>query len=87
MKVIKEYCPAARRCVIRMNTYGSSKAFFDNLFGIAKEDFPALKDSEIEVVQFGGIRYKRTFGIEFSVVAEVPVPDEYQEIRELEYKL
>lgn len=87
MQIIKEVCTIDKnqKCVIRNNTYGSSLELLNSLFQKAKEDFPKLEENEVNVVQYGGQRYKGTFGIEFD--APDKVPDSYQNIQNLEYKI
>ena len=84
MRIIKEYCPEAKLCVIRTDTYAHSYDFIQQLFECAKRDFPELDPKQVEVVEFAGRRYARTYGIEFSV-GDKPIPSEYEEIRQLEY--
>ena len=82
MDIIKEHCPTSGHCVIRTNTYGASVAKMQQLFAVAKQDFPELTEEETRVVQFAGRYYARTYGIEFKVGADIP--DGYQEIAQLE---
>lgn len=84
MKIIKEYCPASNVAVLRFNSYGSRLSYFMTLFHEAQKDFPTLDYGSVRVIQFGGERYKRTFGIEFAVDG---CPDDYEEISQLEYTL
>lgn len=81
MRIIKEFCPASNRGVIRTNTYGSQLSMFLELAAIAKQDFPYLTEDNIEIVHYGGERYAKTFGIEFPAHG---VPDDYQIISQLE---
>jgi hypothetical protein len=53
----------------------------------ARKDFPELADGDIEIKQYGGERYKRTFGIEFIAPRDRPIPDTYQPIAQLEKTL
>jgi len=85
MQIIKEYSKYAKKCVIRTNSYSSSLSYFNELIEIAKNDFPELIDDNIEIVQYGGERIKRIFGIEFYPTNYVP--SSYNEIQNLEYKL
>ncbi len=86
MKIIREYSTYAKICVIRTNIYGSQLSHFMNLFNEAKKDFPDLKPEEVDIKQFGGRRYKRTFGIEFDRPEE-SVPETYNRIENLEHTL
>lgn len=83
MNIIKEYCPTSKHCVIRTNTYGHSLALMQKLFEIARQDFPELDAEQVQVVQFAGRHYAKTYGIEFK--AETNIPKGYDEIAQLEY--
>ena len=85
MKVIKEFC--RKIVVLRTNTSAKGLNHFDKLFAQAKKDFPTLERSDVRVVQFGGDRYKRTFGIEFDLPEGAKIPKGYSELKELEYTL
>jgi hypothetical protein len=75
------------RCVIRTNCYGSRLSTFNKLATIAKETYPMLTDDDIEIVHFGGDRYARTYGIEFTPPDGHTVHDGWQQISELERTL
>ena len=86
---IKEYCPRGDgrvRFVLRANHYGRTLNLFDNLYEEAKKNFPLLNRADVEVVQYGGISYKHTFGIEFWA-GDFIIPEGYERIAELEYRL
>ena len=90
MKIIKEYCvtnegTGKKKIVIRSNTYSQSLQFLSDLYDIAKRDFYFITKSEVEVVRYGGRRYKYTIGIEFDWDGEVA--KEYTEIKHLEPRL
>ena len=82
MEIIKEYCEIANKCVIRTNTYVHTWKHFNMLVNIAREDFPLLKEEDIEIVMYAGRNYDRTFVIEFGIV-EQPY-DNYFTIEQLE---
>ncbi len=82
MDIIKEH--NENHCVIRSNTYAKSLDYIFDLFGIAKSDFPELKPENVNVVQFAGRRYARTYGIEFEKIEGADVPSEYEQISQLE---
>jgi hypothetical protein len=82
MKIIKEYCEEVKKCVIRTNCYGHSFKIIKELVFEARKDFPKLLDDNIEIVQFAGRHYARTYGIEFSVEN---APEDYNRINQLEY--
>lgn len=84
MKYIKEHDAYSNRCTIRIRTYASSLKHFLEMAEIAKKDYPTLEDKDIEIVQYGGKSYKRTFGIEFNV--QEPTED-YTKVPYLEAKL
>lgn len=83
MNIIKEFCPAAKTCIIRANTYINDFAFIKSLVDEGKKDFPHLKNEEIRIIAFGGKRYKYTFGIGFVISSDI-VPEGYSQISELE---
>lgn len=85
--MIKEYFEGetAFVIVIRESSYGSKLDKFERLFSIAKKDFPNLSSQDVEVVQFGGRYYSRTFGIEFE--SDIIPSEEYKRISSLEYRL
>lgn len=76
MKIIKEYCPEARTCILRTNTYANTLQHINMLVEEAKKDFPNLLDESIVIVKYAGISYARTYGIEFNIIqfhlSEVP---------------
>lgn len=86
--LIKEFCMGRNNkdChfVIRESNYGSQLAKFLNLFEIAKADFPELQPHMVRVVKYGGERYAKTFGIEFTLLSQPP--EDYKEIAHLEYE-
>jgi hypothetical protein len=82
MRMIKEYCKENHTCIIRTNTYAHQLEHFLSLFTEAKKDQPTLEAKDVEVVRYGGTRYKRTFGIEFKSL-EKP-SEEYRVIEHLE---
>jgi hypothetical protein len=81
--IIKEFCKKVNTCVIRTFSYNHSLEYLMVLFAEAEGDFPGLKAKDVEVVQYGGQSYARTFGIEFHPIT--PPPAEYVEIDQLEY--
>ena len=83
MNIIKEYALVGETLhfSIRTNTYSHSLDFFERLWQEAYHDFPWLDRSDVEVVHYGGIRYKHTFGIEFTAK---DVPDGYTKVKRLE---
>jgi len=85
MKVIKEFCREI--VVLRTDTYVSLLTHFDKLFAQAKKDFPTLERDAIRIVQFGGERYRYTFGIEFNLPESAKIPKGYSELKKLEYTL
>lgn len=92
MEIIKEFLKDEHDipnrtgvCVIRTNTYAKNIQYFNELHSVAIRDFPTLKPETIEVVHYGGIHYKRTFGIEFVITADPP--NDYKCIDALETTL
>jgi hypothetical protein len=82
MKIFKEYCEEVKKCVIRTNCYGHSLEIINKLVAEARKDFPGLSDDEIEIVQFAGRHYARTYGIEFN--SSKYYPEGYSSISQLE---
>lgn len=72
-------------CIIRSNCYGSQYNYIKQLVAEACRDFPDLDDDDFQIVQFGGQRYARTFGIQFTT-SELP-PESYEVISRLEQLL
>lgn len=86
MRIIREYSTYAKRCVLRSDGYLSNLTYFATLYESALEDFPNLKPNAVEVVHFGGDRYRGTFGIQFSWL-EGEVPGHYSRMERLELTL
>lgn len=86
MTIIKECVSRTKgfHYVIRTNTYANSFEHLNNLVQIARSNFANLKDSSIEVVLYGGSRFKGTMGIEFKRAERHP---DYKDINELEITL
>jgi hypothetical protein len=88
VSIIKEKCKfdgeKKYRYIIRSNTYAHTFEYFNNLVSEAKKDFPGLKDLDIDIIHYGGIRYKYTFGIEFN---RKECNNLYYEISQIETKL
>lgn len=76
MQLIKERC--GRVGIIRTNTYSRDLDYFVYLFEEAKKDFPNLSFYDVAIVHFGGVRYKGTWGIEFTVDLLNPVLEKYK---------
>ena len=70
--------------IIRFNHYGSGLDVINQAAAIAKKDFPCLTDEKIKVVQYGGDRYRGTFGIEFNLPDMEIAPEGYRIIDKLE---
>lgn len=89
MQIIREVCSSGTlpRCVIRTDTYASTFEHIELLVAEARTDFPSLPSIAIEVVKYGGQRFKRTTGIEFNAPEGGSVPDAYSPILELEFTL
>lgn len=87
MNIIKEYALVGEKTLrfsLRTNTYAHSLDFFERLWEEAKRDFPWLDKNDVEVVHYGGIRYKHIFGIEFTAK---DIPDGYTDVGRLENTL
>lgn len=74
------------RVIIRTNCYTSTFSHFLMLKSVLDKDFPDV-DIDPEIIQYGGRHYKRTFGLEFTLPQGSSVPQEYDEVGQLEYKL
>lgn len=86
MQIIKEFCPKYNSFILRTQTYAHTLSHFEYLFAVARNDFPGLSKNDVEIIHYGGKTYKRTFGIEF-VIYDIDVPNDYQEISDLEETL
>ncbi len=88
MRIIKEYNIGERNIIVivRSDTYASSYKHISNLVEVAKKYFN-VSDEDIEVVKYGGDRYKRTYGVEFTVDLETEISADFQHISQVEYTL
>ncbi len=90
MKIIKEKWInkeyGCTKIIIRSNCYCSLFSYFEELKAELDKDFPD-NTLDPEIVQYGGIRYKRTFGIEVTLSIKDIIPKEYGEISKPEYTL
>jgi len=69
MEIIKEVVKINKNryhYIIRTDCYNSSIGHFLKLFSAAKENFPELKENDVDVVHYGGHSYRYTFGIEWN---------------------
>lgn len=88
MSITKEYVnkgDGVHRFIIRRGDYGHTLDAIMQLYNEAKKDFYTIDHSLIDIVHYGGQRYKYTYGIEFDL--EEPVPDGYREISQVEFSL
>ena len=88
--IIKEYCQDNDTVVLRRNDYQHTLAAIQELVEEAKTDFPFEDGDEgkISIIQYGGERYKRTWGIEFlNPLIMTPPQGVYRRIVRLEYRL
>lgn len=87
-RVIKEYVELrdGYRFILREDNYDKRLSKFQNLFEVAWYDFPNLKPDQVEIVQYGGERYKRTMGIEFTVQVDT-IPEGYEKRPQVELTL
>ncbi len=74
------------RIIIRTNCYISTFSHFLMLKSVLDTDFPNT-NIDPEVIQYDGRHYKGTFGLEFTLTQGSSVPQEYEEIGQVEYKL
>lgn len=74
------------RVAIYTDNYGASLKKFNDLYEIARGDFPKLEYKDIEVVVYGGDRIKYHFGIEFNLEITRKMPEDYLECQ-LEFTL
>ena len=85
--IIREFAEVSQRVIIRSNRYGSTLSYFNELLTVAEADFGTLDPTQVEVVYYGGDRYKRTFGLEFNVAKDTFIPEHYGRQLYPEYKL
>lgn len=89
-QIIKEFVPhdpghirSAGRLIVRATNYGSHLDKFDGFFDTMAADALTfeppieLDRGDVEIVQYGGERYKGTFGMEVSIPAGHVIPLEY----------
>ena len=62
---------------IYKNHYGKSPNIISEYAAIAIKDFPTLKDSDIRIITFGGIRKKYIMGIRFTIPENTTPPGDY----------
>ena len=77
MIIIKENQKGTKRLCIRTNSYANSLKHFNMLYDEAKKDFPSLETKDIEIMHYGGMRIKYTYGIEFAAIGDIP--DSYKQ--------
>lgn len=78
MKIIKEYCKYANLFIIRSDSYSFHLDHILNLYKIAKESFPELREVDVRVVEYHNDSYDKTFGIEFRIFdAVVEIPEDF----------
>lgn len=87
--IIKEYCKLRAhlmdqpiRFILRREDYSHRLNKIIELYDEARRDFPNLPLADVEIVQYGGRRYRRTFGIEFTL--DTPIPAGYVEVAQVE---
>ena len=100
LRLVREFAPvdpsdarSAGRLTMRATNYGSPLDRFDKFFDVMAADMltfepPIELDREDpEIVQYGGERIKRTFGLEVTIPAGHIVPDTYVRIQSPEKTL
>lgn len=87
MRVIRELAEHGNVGIVRSELYSKRVSHILTLVAEAKKDFPSLSDDDMEVVYYGGDRYKRTYGVEFNVPNGENIPDTYKRIHQLEFTL
>ena len=76
---MKKFICYNNNAAILPDHYGKNIAAIQQLVTIARQDFPFLQDSQINVQRYGGSRYKGMTGIEFSVPYPLVIPADYIE--------
>lgn len=92
MNIIKEYFISKEyfkaKIIIRTDLYTKS---FDHILMLKEQletDFPGLiNDSELDIVVYGGERYKGTYGLEIDIPINTKMPKDYNEVKTVEYLL
>lgn len=91
MTIIREYVrtDTYARVIARSNCYAHDLEYIARLFSALENDFntETLHLSKAEIAHYGGQRYAGTYGVEYVLNANVPIPDTYTQIAYLEYKL
>ena len=67
----------SKRASLHADHYGSSLSHFKKMFAELKRDFPWIWPKDVEVVEYGGDRIKRIWGIEVIVNDLIAVPAPY----------
>lgn len=75
MEIIKEFCKNHTGCifVLRAKTYACTLEHFVMLHREAEKDFGHISPQDVKIVMYGGDRYRRMMGIEFTGTQEPPV--------------
>jgi len=77
MKITKEASADGRLFIVRSDCHGGTFATILTLTQAARQDFPALTDGDIHIVQYAGDDYPGTFGIECRVPEGTLIPATY----------
>lgn len=77
-KIVTTKQNGTRLCILTSRYYDSSLAYFLFLKELAKEDFPELLPSQIEIKRYAGRFRKGMCGIEFQVKCDT-MPADYKE--------
>jgi hypothetical protein len=62
-----------------LSKYGTTMGYFLQLSNAAKQDFPGLKDEDINIRMYSGDRHKGMMGIEFQIHADL-IPVGYEAV-------
>jgi len=61
------------------NNYGRTPSKINDFMKVIREDFPTIKDNDMEVVIYGGERKARIMGVRFNIPKDVNIPKDYFE--------
>lgn len=93
LNIVREFWPrnpeeakSGGRLIIRATNYGSSLDRFDTFYELLSQEAASFEPpieigrDDVEIVQYGGVRYKGTFGLETSIPDGHVVSDSYTRV-------
>ena len=88
IKLFRQYNGEQSACAqIYTRCYAHSLDYIMQLSAELKKDFPEIKDEDIGVQKYGGIRKKGMTFVEVFFEDHTEIPADYDEVKEIEYIL